>query len=401
MTPTHRGTYPLTDPDVLAEPYALYRRMRREDPVHWSDALGAWVLTRHADVQAAVRDPRLGGRPNGGPVRRRPRAPEPAAGETERAEDAQVSQRLRALAGRVFAPGVVDQAGPLVGRVVDGLLDQVQGRGRMDVVTDLARPLPAIVFAELLGVPAEDRAAFQRWSEDAARYLDVAPGDPEEAAQTAGEATARLEDYFEGLLCERRQRPGDDLVGLFLADRQDPALAAEEVCAQCTMLLAAGLRTTTDQLANAVSALLAHPEQMEQLRADPTLTPFAVDEALRYDGAVTFLQRIAREDLEVGGRTIHAGRRVYLGIAAANRDPEAFAEPDRFDVRRGGSRHLAFGGGAHFCLGAGLARRALEVALQVLARRLPRLRPDPDRPARRRCGGLTFRGFASLPARLS
>jgi cytochrome P450 len=281
--------------------------------------------------------------------------------------------------------------------VVDGLLDAALPRGRMDLIGDLARPLPAIVIAELFGIPLEDRETFHQWSMAGARFFGGAVGDPEEAARAANEASVQRERYFRGLLEERRRRPGDDLMSLLLKGQANGRLTAEEVCAQCILLLGAGHITTMDQLGNTVLALLKGPEQMGRLRDDPGLVRSAIEEGLRYDGTAQLLQRIAREDVTLRGRTIRKGDLLYLSLGTANRDPEVFTEPDRFDVGRVDNRHLAFGAGPHVCLGMAFARRELKVSLGRLVRRMPRLRFDEERPVRRRSDSLVFRGLESLP----
>ncbi len=269
----------------------------------------------------------------------------------------------------------------------------------MDVIGDLARPLPAIVIAEMFGIPPEDRDAFHVRSMEGARFFGIAVGDTEEAARAANEAAVQQERYFLDLLEERRRRPGDDLMSLLLEGQADGRVTAEEVCSQCILLLGAGHITTMDQLGNTALALLRDPEQLGRLRDNPALVRSATDEGLRYDGSVQLLQRVAREDLRLGGKATGAGELIYLSLGAANRDPEVFAEPDRFDVSRADNRHLAFGAGPHACLGMTLARRELEIALGRLVRRMPRLRLDEERPVRRRANSLVFRGLQSLPVR--
>jgi cytochrome P450 len=269
----------------------------------------------------------------------------------------------------------------------------------MDLVGDLARPLPAIVIAELFGIPPEDREMFHHWSMAGARFFGGAVGDPEEAARAANKAARHQERYFRDLLQERRRRPGDDLMSLLLEGQAEGRLTAEGVCSQCILLLAGGHITTMDQLGNTVLALLNNPEQMGRLRDEPALVRSATEEGLRYDGTAQFLQRIAREDLVLRGQTIRKGELLYLSLGAANRDPEVFPKPDRFDVGRADNRHLAFGAGPHLCLGMTLARRELEVSLGRLVRRMPRLRFDEERPRRRRADNLVLRGLESLPVR--
>ena len=311
--------------------------------------------------------------------------------------------RLRILGNHAFTPSALRRWQSVIERVVDDLLDAALPRGRMDLIGDLARPLPAIVIAELFGIPPEDRETFHHWSMAVARFFGGAVGDPEQAARAANEATVHQERYFRDLLEERRRRPGDDLMSLLLKGQADGRLTAEEVSSQCILLLNAGHITTMDQLGNTVLALLKHPEQMGRLRDDPALVRSATEEGLRYDGAVQLLQRIAREDLMLRGQTIRKGDLVYLSLGAANRDPEVFSEPDRFDVGRSDNRHLAFGAGPHLCLGMTLARRELEVSLGRLVRRTATVALRRGAADAAACGqpGVPRSGVAAGPLRLS
>jgi cytochrome P450 PksS len=311
-------------------------------------------------------------------------------------KDGTEHHRLRVLGNRGFTPSMLDRARPMVQAVVDDLLDRVSGAQRMDVVPDFAQPLPALVIAAMFGIPAADRHLFQEWSDAAARLFGGNLRDPEQDARAANAALLALDQYFRSLLEERRRKPGDDLMSLLIAAQDEGRLSAEEVCAQCVLILAAGHVTTIDQMSNAIHALLRHPDQLWRLRDDPALMPSAVEEILRYDGAVPFIHRIATEDLEMGGKAISKGQVVFLGIAAANRDPAVFADPDRFAVGRRDNRHVAFAAGTHVCLGAGLARRELEIGLSTLLRRLPELRLDDTAPPVRKCENLVFRGFSAL-----
>jgi cytochrome P450 PksS len=407
MLPSQTETYNLTDPAFLEDPYPVYRRMREQDPVYWSDALGHWVLTRYDDGLALTRHPALSSARTEVFVRAQLRGSDPAlAADYARInaammvmKDGREHHRLRVLGNHAFTPSALQRWQSVIERVVDDLLDAALPRGRMDLIGDLARPLPAIVIAELFGIPPEDREMFHQRSMAGARFFGGTVGDPEQAARAANEANVQEERYFLGLLEERRRRPGDDLMSLLLEGQAEGRLTAEEVCAQCIMLLGAGHITTMDQLGNTALALLKNPEQLHRLRDDPGLARSATEEGLRYDGTAQLLQRIAREDLTLRGKTIRKGELLYLSLGAANRDPEVFTEPDRFDVGRADNRHLAFGAGPHVCLGMGLARRELEVSLGRLVRRMPRLRLDEQRPARRRADSLVFRGLESLPVR--
>jgi len=399
--------YPLTDPSFLDDPYPVYHQMRQEDPVYWSEGLGHWVLTRYDDVLAAIRHPAL----STARVEAFIRAQLGERGSAVAADYTRVTSgmmlmkdgydhhRLRVLGNHAFSPSALQRWQSVIERVVDELLDAALPRGRMDLIGDLAAPLPAIVISKLFAIPPEDHERFHAWSMAIARFFAGAVGDSEEAARTANEAAAHQERYFLGLLEERQHRPGDDLMSLLLKGQAEGRLTAEEVSSQCVLLLIAGHVTTTDQLGNTVLALLNNPEQMDRLRKDPALAQQANEEGLRYDGTGQFVQRIARDDLVLRGKTIRKGELLFLSIGAANRDPEVFAEPDRFDVNRANNRHLAFGAGPHICLGMGLARSELTISLGRLVQRLPRLRLDDERPLRRRTDSLILRGLASLPVR--
>jgi cytochrome P450 PksS len=407
MDTARAETYRLTDPAFLEDPYPVYRRMRQDDPVYWSEGLGAWVLTRYDDVLAAIRHPALSSATAEVSARAKLRGRDPAlvADHTRinsgmmLLKDGQDHHRLRTLGNRGFTPSALRRWQSVIERVVGDLILAALPRGRMDLIEDLARPLPAIVIAELFGIPPEDRQTFHEWSMMGSRFFGIAVGDPEEAARAANEAAVRQERYFLGLLEERRRRPSDDLMSLLIEGQADGRLTPEEVCAQCILLLSAGHITTMDQLGNTTLALLRHPDQMDRLRDAPGLIPSAIEEGLRYDGTAQFLQRLAREELVLRGKTIREGDLVYFSLGAANRDPEVFAEPDRFDLDRANNRHLAFGAGPHVCLGQTLARRELEASLSRLVRQMPRLRLDEGRPVRRRSNSLVFRGLESLPVR--
>src|SRR5262249_30264312 len=366
MLPTQVETYPLTDPAFLEDPYPVYHRMRQQDPVYWSDALGHWVLTRYDDVLAATRHPALSSARVEVFVRAQLRGSDPAlAADYTRThagmmimKDGREHHRLRVLGNHAFTPSALRRWQAVIEHVVDDLLDAALPRGRMDVIGDLAESLPAIVIAELFGIPPEDRTMFHHRSVAVARFFGGAVGDPAEAARAANQASVAQERYFRDLLEERRRQPGDDLMSLLLEGQAEGRLTAEEVTSQCSLLLIAGHTTTTDQLGNTVLALLNHPEQWRRLRDDPTLVRSAVEEGLRYDGTVQLLQRIAREDLTLRGKMIRQGDLLYLSLGAANRDPEVFPEPDRFDVGRSDNRHLAFGAGPHHWHGMTLALRA-------------------------------------------
>jgi cytochrome P450 PksS len=406
MKQTQGPEYDLTNPQVLADPYPLFHQMRREDPVHWSDTLQAWVLTSYEQVLKALRDPCLSNQRIETFVKYQLRNSDPAlaadfervANETMFMKDGADHHRLRVLGNRGFTPSVLDRARPMLQKVVDELLDAVQDRGHMDIALDLSQRLPALVIAEMFGIRAEDRHLFQESSEAMAKFFGGTMGNPEVDARAANVAAVEMERYFHALLEARRQSPGEDLMSLFSAGQAEGKLSAAEVCCQCILLLIAGHVTTIDQLSNAIHAFLQHPDQLQRLRDAPSLLRTAVEECLRHDPAVTFLYRIAVADLEIGGKSIRKGQMVYLCTAAANRDPDIFSQPDRFDIARATNSHLTFGTGVHLCLGSGLTRRELEIGLTTLFHRMPNLRLDEEKPPRRKCESLVFRGFHTLPA---
>ena len=303
--------------------------MRGDDPVYWSDGLGAWMLTRYNDVLAALRHPSLSSMTAGASLAAKLRGGDPAvvADHTRVTagmmimKDGEDHRRLRGSGNHAFGPAALARWTSTIERVVNELLDAAMPSGRMDLIDDLARPLPAIVIAELFGIPPEDRGAFHEWSMTGARFFGIAVGDTEEAARAANEAAVNQEQYFLGLLEERRRRPGDDLMSLLLQGQAGGRLTAEELCSQCILLLGAGHITTMDQLGNTALALLRDPEQIGRLRDKPALTRSATEEGLRYDGAAQLLQRVAREELTLGGKAIGAGELVYVSLGAANRDP--------------------------------------------------------------------------------
>jgi cytochrome P450 PksS len=408
LTPTAGDVdfgYELTKPDCLADPYPLLHRLRAEAPVHYSRALGAWLVTRYEHVVQGFCDSRLGGDRTRFLIDSQLGAVDRAlVKDFERIERGMMINkegpehlRLRRLVAHGFTPARLNAARPMIQKVVDGLLDRAGGTGRLDIVREYAEPLPTLVICALMGIPAEDGAVLRRWAEVKGRFRGLARGDIHAAGRAANDATLDFDRYFLALVEERRRWPGDDLVSLLVAGHDEGRLSASEVAAQCQLLFGAGHQTLIDLVSNAVHALLSHPEQLQALQADPSLIGPAVEEVLRYDPSVAFQHKVASADLEVGGQPIRQGQAVLLGIAAANRDPEVFADPDRFDIRRAAGPHVSFAPGTHACVGMGLARLELEVALRTLLRRFPHVRLDPANPPRRHQQTVFFRGFDVLP----
>jgi cytochrome P450 len=364
---------------------------------------GTWFLFRHDDVAAALRDARFVRELRTAlPDRPRPELPDPYRPFWEMASkwilfrDPPDHTRLRALVATAFTPRIVQALAPRIADVAEVLLDEVEPTGTCDLIRDYAFPLPVIVIAELLGVPGQDRIRFRDWSVALAAAIDLRTSP--DVYGRASDATRELTAYLRDIVAERRAEPRDDLVSaLITAESESGSLDEEELIAMCILLLVAGHETTVNLIGNGVLALLRHPEQLELLRSRPDLVDNAVEELLRFDSSVQFTFRFAREDIELRGRTIPRGDQVGLILGSANRDPEQFPEPDRLDVTRTPLRHLAFGMGIHFCLGAPLARLEARLALETILRRLPGLRLVEE-PLRWR-EGIGFRGLDALSLR--
>jgi len=386
----------LLDPAVLSDPYPLFHRLRTEDPVHWEADLEFWALTRYADAVYALREDSL----LSSAIHDSPR---PGGVGLSSARwfvflDPPRHTRLRALVHSAFTPQVVEGLRARIQAIVDELLDRAAEAGRLDLIADLGFPLPAIVIAELLGVPAEDRAQFRAWSADlaAAGGLVRMAADGAERLSRARAGGAALNAYFRDIIGERRRAPRDDLVSrLTGVQSAEGTLSEEELVDTCALLLFAGHETTTNLIGNGMLALLRHPDELSRLRADPSLIGPAVEELLRYDSPVQMRVRVARETVEIGGRRIAKGQRVLILVGAANRDPARFPDPDRLDIARPDNRHLAFGHGIHFCTGAPLARLEGAIAIRRLLRRFPRLELTTDQLAWRET--LTLRALNALP----
>ena len=386
------------DPGVHADPYPYYRRLREADPVHLSP-LGLWVLTRYDDCVTSLRDPRFG-RDGFEPILAAQYGDESEGGRLPRSmlfRDPPDHTRLRSLVNRAFTPRVIEGMRGQIRDLVDRLLDRVERRGHMDVIADLAYPLPVTVICDMLGVPSGDHERIREWSSDIIRSLDAIgiPSDP--AIVERGRVGRRgIADYFRALLPERRRRPRADLLSSLIAvEEQGDRLTEGELLSTCVLLFIAGHETTVNLIGNGLLALLRHPDQLERLRAEPGLIASAVEELLRFDSPVQRTARITNAEVEIGGKTIPEGAFVVTAIGAANRDPAQFPDPDRLDIARSDNRHIAFGFGIHFCLGAPLARVEGQLALGALLRRMPKLRLGGEELEWRESS--TLRGLKALP----
>jgi cytochrome P450 len=286
---------------------------------------------------------------------------------------------------------------PRVQQIVDDLLARVDGKGGMDLIEEFAYPLPVMVICEMLGVPVEDNERFKGWGLALARGLDATLLEPgSEVAQKSREARVALAEYFRGLIAERRKAPrADMLTDLIAAEEAGDKLSEHELLATCILLLIAGHETTVNLIGNGTLALLRNPAELAKLRQNPALIGSAIEELLRYDGPVQRTARIPDQDVVFGGHTIGKGEMVMPFIGAADRDPAQFADPDRLDVTRTDNRHIGFGWGIHFCLGAPLARIEAQIAINTLVQRKPALAVAIDKPSFR--PSLTLRGLSTLP----
>jgi pimeloyl-[acyl-carrier protein] synthase len=371
-------------PEFHADPYPFYRRLREQDPVHQSP-MGFWVLTRYDDCVAVLRDQRFGREEfqqmlsavYGDDTEK------PALPRSMLFRDPPDHTRLRGLVSKAFTPRTIEVMRDHIQEIVDRLLGRALAQGGMDVIEDLAYPLPVTVICEMLGVPVGDHASIRGWSADIARSLDAIGLPSDQSIVDRGRVSRRaLADYFRALVPERRAHPQPDLLsGLLAAEEQGDKLTEPEVIAMCLLLFIAGHETTVNLIGNGLLALLRHPDQLARVQGDAALIPNAIEELLRYDSPVQRTARIANTDVDLAGHRVGKGTMVVTALGAANRDPAQFAEPDRLDVTRRDVRHISFGYGIHFCLGAPLARVEGQIALGTLLRRAPRIalaEPAPE-----------------------
>jgi cytochrome P450 len=381
--------------------------MRLEDPVHYCESGGYWILTRYRDVEAALRDERLSSDKKplfinqlGSLDVKEIQNFLALTSNMISEKDLPEHTRLRKLANPGFTTRAIESWRSIIQNTTDRLLDNVQNHGGMDVVSELAVPLPGFIIPEIMGVPETDRANLLEWAMDITQIFGVAGGSTieiEEVARKADKAAVQFCAVIRQLVEQRRRQPGIDMISLLSVAYQEQGVNFEGLPSVCIQILIAGLLTTTDQIANGVNALLSHPDQLQKLKKNPSLINSAVEEMIRFDTSVPFLTRIAKQDLTIGGKDITAGSVIALGLGAANHDPEKFEEPEVFDITRTPNEHLGFSSGIHFCLGAALARMELTICLTTLLRRLPNLCFDPDKQAiPTKHSILILKGFDSL-----
>lgn len=369
------------------DPYSHYAHMRATSPVHFNAALGVWEVYGYHDIQTVLGDAKTF-------------SSDLSDGKMMVFMDPPRHTQFRRLVARAFTTKVIADLEPGVQAITDALLDRVADNGRMDLVTDLAFTLPVTVIAELLGLPAADHERFKQWSIPAIRAAEMELMGQVPAPEFV-QAVDELDAYLADLIAARRDRPANDLVsGLLAAEVDGERLTLQEVASTCRLLLIAGFETTTNLIGNTLQLLLAHPEALARLRADPALLPSAIEEALRFNTPFMFFARRATRDVVLGGELIRAGQQVMTFNASGNRDESAFPHADRFDITRTANRHLSFGHGIHYCLGAGLGRLEARVAIATLLRRFEGLRLDEGRAAEPLSSFVLF-GFSSLPVRFS
>jgi cytochrome P450 len=391
--------YQLLDPEVLANPYPLFRRLRETEPVHWDSFLHAWVVTRYEDVVNVMLRCSADRTPTPQQLEAMGMVAElqPIAQVMVKQMlfmDAPAHTRLRALCASAFTPARVAALRRHIQEIADQLIDRVIDSGRMDVIADFANPLPAIVTAELFGVPAEDHQDLKDWSTDFAEMLGNFQHNPDRARRVLS-STEKLLAYFQKAIREQEKNPQPGLVNsLMNAEVDGSRLTEEEIVANLIVTMVGGQETTTNLIGNGLVSLLKNPDQLELLKNDSSILPSAIEELLRYESPSQHTARLAPADMLLGGKQIQKRQAVIAVFAAANRDPERFPEPDKLDLRRADNRHVAFAWGAHYCFGAPLARMEGQIAFETMLRRLPGIQLAPQELMWRENLGL--RGLKSL-----
>lgn len=398
----------LQQKEIRSNPYPFYEQLRSQDPVHWDEELGFWVLSHYSDIDSLYTDERFSRAQ--GLMRGFQRLSETeqqiaepvyhSFSQTVFYADPPYHTHLRGLMNHAFTPRRVERLRPYIQKIVNELLEVAQAQAEMDVIRDLAYPLPVMVIAELLGLPAKDRSRFKKWSDDLFAILGTVRNKPSDLLERAAQSLDEMTEYVKDLSHTRREQPEDDLLTALLSVTEGEGLACphphgsssrhaigemigeqktssslteEELVANINILLSTGHETTTHLIGNGLLALIQHREQLEKLQAQPALLASAIDEMLRYDNPVQITYRSALEDANIKGKLIRKGDLVNSIIGSANRDPERFTHPNRFDINRSEGRHLGFGIGIHFCIGAPLVRLEAEIVFETILRRFPKI----------------------------
>jgi cytochrome P450 len=397
---THDVTdaFDLTASAALADPFPVYRRLRESDPVHWSAAANGWLITRYEDVVRCLKEPRLSAARVGVLFDRMPQEMREPLQPLRNAfahwmlmMDAPDHTRLRGLLGKAFAASLVAKLRPRVEALVDEHLAAIEPNGTTELIGELAHPVPALVIAELLGIEGAEPRQIHAWADDLA-LMERGPS----AFHLAQASMLGMMEFMRGVANTRRVEPREDLISkLLAAEENGQVLNEQELLYTCVMLLFAGHETTKNLIGNGILELLRHPEQLRAVRENLDLVEPAIEELLRFHGSIQRVRRTVTEPFELGGKTLRTGDSVWLLVGAANRDPDVFRDPDRMDIERRPTRHLTFGFGPHFCVGATLARLEGLVAIRAILERLRDLR-GPLAELRWRAD-LSFRGVVELP----
>ena len=391
-------------PDVIADPYAYYGRLRDEDPIHWNDTYALWVITRHDDVTWMTRHNELF---SSAVFRNDPRPAYPAIDESdlglyEYVKNYQADQfiqhdrpehlDMRKIVHGYFTPKAMESWRPFVVNAVKELLDAAEEKGSMDVMRDLATPLPVLVIAQMMGVPAEDRPYVRQLAE---KLLYIGRGEYDRMPILTDGMKGMVE-YVSPLVDERIVRPGDDFISVLASGEKKGVFTRHQVLVNTSLLLLAGHETTINLICNGTLAFIQHPDQWALYKEDPVgRAKWATEECLRYDAPVKSIQRLASQDIEVRGKVMEKNDRIRWFISSANRDPNVFADPDKFDITRQPNPHVAFGNGVHHCLGATLARVEGQEVFKALAERFPGLQVEAEQLEYQ--PSITFRSLKSLP----
>jgi cytochrome P450 len=391
-------------PDVIADPYAYYGRLRDEDPVHWNDTYALWVITRHDDVTWMTRHNELF---SSAVFRNDPRPAYPAIDESdlglyEYVRNYQADQfiqhdrpehlDMRKIVHGYFTPKAMESWRPFVVNAVKELLDAAEEKGSMDVMRDLATPLPVLVIAQMMGVPAEDRPYVRQLAE---KLLYIGRGEYDRMPILT-DGMKGMVDYVSPLVDQRIVNPGDDFISVLASGEKKGVFTRHQVLVNTSLLLLAGHETTINLICNGTLAFIQHPDQWALYKEDPIgRAKWATEECLRYDAPVKSIQRLASQDIEVRGKVMEKNDRIRWFISSANRDPNVFADPERFDITRQPNPHVAFGNGVHHCLGATLARVEGQEVFKALAERFPGLQVETEKLDYQ--PSITFRSLKSLP----
>lgn len=388
--------FSLNSSEFLKDPYPFYDKLRSANPVSKVTLLkySGWYITRYDEAVMILKDTRFKNRP---PL---PQASKKYNDLKKIQNDMMVFKnppdhtRLRKLVSNVFSPQVVENYRPYIEETVNDLIDRVQNKKSMDIVSDFAFPLTSLVIAKIVGVPEEDRSQFKEWAASLIQTIDIKRD--RNNLVNGNDTAVKVLDYFKELIKKRKQNPKDDLISmLIMEEQQGEKLTEEELLATCILLIIAGHETTVNLISNSMLSLLNHPDQLKKLKETPSLMETAVEEFSRYESPTQMTARVASEDIEINNKIIREGDQVYIFLGAVNHDPKKFTEPNRLDISRNPNPHLAFGYGIHFCLGSTLARVEAKIAINVLLQRMSNIQLTQSTPKWKELTG--FRSLKELP----